>query len=182
MQVTRTSPVQFNISPTSDSTLIVKFIVKGLRDIIRVDLNIVIYFRNSVHRNMVETVCSDILSVYTSTEDRYYNAYIKVPEFKNYIQCYIIFIIGSNYGFDKKVFIEDINIEYSLEKIDIQSVDEIPLEKPGNITIDQTIDLIISQYRKELPKDSIRRVSFIYPMYGNDSFHIVASNHIKYLT
>lgn len=181
MQVTRTSPVQFNIIPKSNSTLIVKFIVKGLRDIIRIDFNVVIYYKNPIHRNMVETVSSDILSVYTSTEDRYYKAQIKIPIFKNYIQCYLIFTISPNHGLDKKVFIEDVDIEHSPEKLDVHTIEEIPIERPKHQTINQTIDLTIDQYRRELPKDPIKRISYIYPLHGNDSFHIVASNHIKYL-
>ena len=181
MQVTRKYPVQFNITPVPGSTLSVKFIVKGLRDIIRIDFNIVTYFKNPIHINMVEMTSSDILSICTSIEDSYYKAQIKIPEFTNYIRCYIIFAIDSNYGFDKKVFIEDISIEYSSEKIDVQTIEEIPLEGSKHQTINQIIDATIEQYMRMLPKDLIKRVSYIYPLYGNDSFHIVASNHIKYL-
>lgn len=180
MQVTRTSPVQFNITPIPGS-IAIKFIVKGSKDIIRIDFNIIIYFKNPIHRNMVEMTSSDILSIYTSIEDRYYKAQIKIPEFKDYVQSYIIFTIGPNHGLDKRVFIEDINIEHLSEKIDIQTLEEIPLERPKHQTINQTIDAIIGQYSRVLPKDPIKRISYIYPQYGNDSFHIVASNHIKYL-
>jgi len=181
MQITRTSPVQFNVTPIPGSTLIVKFIVKELRDIIRVDFNVVIYFKNPIYRNMVETISSDILSVYTSIEDRQYKAQIKIPIFKNYTQCFLIFTISPNHGLDKKAFIEDISIEHSSEKIDVQTIEEIPLEKPKHHTINQTVDLTIDQYKRILPKDPIKRISYIYPIYGNDSFHIVASNHTKYL-
>lgn len=40
---------------------------------------------------------------------------------------------------------------------------------------------MICQHNKGLPKDSKKRVSYIYPLHNNDSFGIVASNHIKYL-
>jgi len=130
---------------------------------------------------MVETISSDILSVYTSIEDRYYKAKIKIPEFKNYIQCYVIFIVGPNHGLDKKVFIEDISIDHSSEKIDVQTIEEVPLPRPKDYTIYDTIDQTINHHKKELLKDSIKRVSYIYPVYGNDSFHVVASNHVKYL-
>ena len=82
MQVTRTSPVQFNITPIG-SVLAVKFIVKGLRDIIRIDFSIVICFKNPLHSNMIEMTSSGILSIYTSIEDKYYKAQIKIPEFKD---------------------------------------------------------------------------------------------------
>lgn len=181
MRVTRTSSIQMNIIPIPDSTLIVKFIVKGSRDIIRIDFHAIIYFKGPIHINMIDMASSDLLSVFTSIEDRYYKAQIKIPEFKSCIQSYVIFTLGSNEALHTEAFIEDIDIEHSSEKIDVQTIEEIPLSRQKYRTMNDMIDLIIDQHRRELPKDSMKRISYIYPLYGNDSFHVVASNHIKYL-
>ncbi len=181
MQATRTSPIQFNIKPISGSTLSLKFLVKGSREVVKIDIRIVIYFKNAVHKNMIDMICSDILSISTSREDRTYNALIKVPEFKNYTQSHIIFAVNQNESLYKKIFIEDISIEFSSQKIDNPIIEEISSSKSKNCTTSEMIDQMIHQYDMKLPKDSKKRVSYIYSLYSNDSFHIVASNHIKYL-
>jgi glycosyltransferase involved in cell wall biosynthesis len=181
MQVTRTSPIQFNIKPISGSTLSLKFLVKGSKETIKIDTRIVIHFKNSIHRNMVDMVSSDILSVLTHREDRIYKTLTKVPEFKNYTQSYIIFAVNQNEGLQKKAFIEDINIGFLSQKIDNPIVEEISLSKPKGFTTSEMIDQMTQQYDRNLPKDSKKRVTYIYSLYSNDSFHIVASNHIKYL-
>ena len=181
MQVTRTSPIQFNIKPISGSTLSLKFLLKGSKDIVKIDTRIVIHSKNTVHRNMVDMVSSDILSISTHTEDTIYKTFTKVPEFKNYTQSYIIFAVNQNESLYKKAFLEDISIEFSSQKIDYPIVEEISLSKPKDITTSEMIDQMTQQYNGNLPKDSKKRVSYIYSLYSNDSFHIVASNHIKYL-
>lgn len=181
MQATRTSPIQFDIKPISGSTLSLKFLVKGSRDILKIDTRIVIHFKNTIHRNMIDVISSDILSISTSTEDKIYKVLTKVPEFKNYTQSYIIFAINQNESLYKKVFIEDICIEFSSKKIDGPIVEEIPLSKSKNCVTNEMIDQMMYQYDRELPNDPKKRVSYIYSLYSNDSFHIVASNHIKYL-
>ena len=195
MQLTRTSPVLFNIMPISGSTLILKFIVKESREIIKIDIRIIIHFKNPVHRTMTDMVSSDILSIPAFAEDKAYKALIKIPEFKNYTQSYITFTIDPKESLYKKVFIEDINIEISSQKIDGPVIEEIPLPSnhitslpsnhitslPSNHITSDTLGQMIYQYNRDLPKDPKLRISYIYSLYANDSFAIVASNHIKYL-
>ena len=178
MELTRTSPIQFNIKPISGSTLNLKFIVKGSRDIIRFDIRVIIHSKNPIHRTMTDMISSDILGLYTLVEDSAYKVLIKIPEFKNYTKSYIIFTIDPNESLYKKVFIEDINIEFSFQKIDGPVIEEIP--SPNGHTKSDTIFQMVSQYN-ELPKDSKKRISYIHSLYANDSFAIVASNHVKYL-
>lgn len=178
MELTRTSPVQFNIKPISGSTLNLKFIVKGSRDIIRFDIRVIIHSKNPVHRTMTDMISSDILGLYTLIEDRSYKVLIKIPEFKNYTKSYIIFTIDPNESLYKKVFVNDINIEFSSQKIDGPVIEEI--SSPNGHTKSDTMFQMVSQYN-ELPKDSKKRISYIYSLYANDSFAIVASNHVKYL-
>ena len=183
MELTRTSPIQFNIIPISGSTLILKFRVKGSRDIIKIDIRIIIYFKNPIHRTMTDTISSQVLSLLTFAEDKVYKTLIKIPEFKNYTQSYVIFTIDPKESLYKKVFIEDINIEFSSQKIDVPIIEEILLEEillPRKYT-SETLDQMILEYNRELPKDSKKRISYIYSLYANDSFAIVASNHVKYL-
>jgi glycosyltransferase involved in cell wall biosynthesis len=181
MQVTRTSPIQFNIKPISGATLSLKFLIKGSMDIVKIDTRIVIHSNNIVHRNMVDMVSSDILSISTHAEDRIYKTLTKVPEFKSYTHSYIIFSVNQNESLLKKAFIEDINIEFSSQKLDNPIVEEILLSKSKGFTTSEMIDQMAQQYNRNLPKDSKRRVSYIYPLYSSDSFHIVASNHVKHL-
>src|SRR3972149_1051915 len=164
MQATRTAPIQFDVKPISGSTLSLKFLVKGSRDIIKIDSRIVIHFKNAIHKNMIDMISSDILSVTTYTEDRIFKVLVNVPEFKTYTKSYIIFSVNQNESLYKKVFIEDIS-----------------LSKTRSCTTIEMIDQMICQYDRELPKDQKKRVSYIYSLYSHDSFHIVASNHIKYL-
>lgn len=181
MQATRTSPIQFDIKPISGSTLSLKFLIKGSRDILKIDARIVIHFKNAVHKNMIDMISSNILSISTSTEDRIYKVLTRVPEFKNYTQSYIIFAINQNESLYKKVFIEDVSIEFLSKKIDCPIIQEISLSKPKCNTTNEMIDQMICQYDRKLPNDSKKRVSYIYSLYSNDSFHTVASNHVKYL-
>src|SRR3972149_11620899 len=116
MQTTRTSPIQFGIKPISGSTLSLNFLVKGSRDIIKIDIYIIIYSKNPIHRNMIDMIGSDMLSVSTYMEDKIYSALIKVPEFRNYTQSYLIFSINQSESLYKKVFIENINIEFLSQK------------------------------------------------------------------
>ena len=179
MELTRTSPIQLNIVPIPGSILILKFRVKGSRDIIKIDIRIIIYLKNPTHRTMTDMVSSEVLSLLAFAEDKVYKAVIKVPEFKNYTKSYIIFSIDPKESLYKKVFIEDINIELSSQKIDVPVIEEIPL--PKKYTIGETLDQMIYGYNRELPKDLKKRISYIYSLYANDSFAIVASNHVKYL-
>ena len=181
MQATRTAPIQFDVKPISGSTLSLKFLVKGSRDIIKIDSRIVIHFKNAIHKNMIDMISSDILSVTTYTEDRIFKVLVNVPEFKTYTKSYIIFSVNQNESLYKKVFIEDITIEFLSRKIDGPIVEEISLSKTRSCTTIEMIDQMICQYDRELPKDQKKRVSYIYSLYSHDSFHIVASNHIKYL-
>ncbi len=181
MQATRTFPIQFGIKPISGSTLSLNFLVKGSRDIIKIDVRIVIYSKNPVHRNMIDMIGSDMLSVSTYIEDKVYNALIKVPKFRNYTQSHLIFSINQSESLYKKVFIENIGIEFLSQKIDRNTIKEILQLGSKNFTTSEIIDQMTSQYDRGLPKDQKRRISYIYPIYSGDSFHVVASNHIKHL-
>ena len=179
MEFTRTSPIQMNIVPISGSTLDIKFKIKGSRKIVKINICAYIYFRHPIHRNMIDVISTDTLNIYTFGDDKAYRVLIKVPEFKNRTQSYVIFSIDHNEDPYAKVFIEEINIGISSQKIDESIIEEVPI--PKDPTINEMIDRMISQYYRELPKDSRKRISYIYPLHNKDSFHIVASNHIKYL-
>src|SRR3989338_3905589 len=140
MELTRTSPIQFNIKPISGSTLNLKFIVKGSRDIIRFDIRAIIHSKNPIHRTMTDMISSDILGLSTLIEDSAYKVLIKIPEFKNYTKSYIIFTIDPNESLYKKAFVEDINIEFSSQKIDEPVIEEIP--SPNGPKSDTTFQMV----------------------------------------
>lgn len=173
------SPIQININPISGGTLNLKFLIKGSKNLIKVNIGVHIYFKHPINRNMINVVSSDILSANIFGEDKTYRALIKIPEFKNRTQSYLTFSICQNENLYAKVFIENIDREFSSQKIDISTIEEVLI--PRDVTISEMIDCMVSQYSIELPKDTKRRISYIYPMHCNDSFHIVSSNHIKYL-
>jgi len=55
------------------------------------------------------------------------------------------------------------------------------MQKSQIRTIGEIIDEMKTKYNRELPKDPIKRISYIYPINSTHSFNIVAVNHIKYL-
>lgn len=82
--------------------------------------------------------------------------------------------------------IEYIPISKSDDKIEIneiedQKIEDIPIPELQIRTVSEMIDQMKAQYDIDLPKDSERRISYIYPLDSTHSFHFVAANHIKYL-
>ncbi len=179
MEFTRTSPIQINIDPIPDSTLVLKFLIKGSKNIIKINICAHIYFKHPVYINMINVVSADTISINTSGYDRSYRSLIKIPWFKNRTQSYIVFSIDSNENLYVKAFIENIDISFTSQKIDGPIIEEIPI--PIDQTISEMIDRMVNQHDIKLPKDPKNRISYIYPVNGNDSFHIVSLNHIKYL-
>jgi glycosyltransferase involved in cell wall biosynthesis len=187
MEFTKNSPIQMDIVPIPDSILPIRFIIKGSKRVTNINICVHVHFKNPIHSNMVDVVTSDILNIHTYTYDKAYRALIKIPKFKSKdrTKSYVIFLIDQNDDPYAKVCIEDIIIEDTIiediiiEEIDKSIIEEIPI--PKNLTISDMIDLMISRYDINLPKDLQNRISYIYPVYKADSFHIVASNHTKYL-
>ncbi len=82
--------------------------------------------------------------------------------------------------------IEDIHeLDDKIEDIPIPELDDkiedIPIPELQIRTVSEMIDQMKAQYDTDLPKDSERRISYIYPLDSTHSFHFVAANHIKYL-
>lgn len=71
-----------------------------------------------------------------------------------------------------------IESEYQRE---IKKILKKRMQKPQVRTIGEIIDDMTIKYNRELPKDPIKRISYIYPLNSTHSFNIVATNHIKYL-
>lgn len=177
MQFTKTQPVQIKIVPIPGSTLIFTFILKESKKHIKINISIIIYCKNPVHRNVVDSIGSKAISIHTSAERKAYKVSIGIPQFKNHVHSYILIQPESLHD---KAFIGSINIlEFSSIKIDEPIIEEIPI--PRDPTTSEIIDGLIDQYDQKLPKDPKKRISYIYPVHGNDSFGIVSSNHIKYL-
>lgn len=54
-------------------------------------------------------------------------------------------------------------------------------KKEESRTIGEIVNDMTSKYNTELPKDTIKRISYIYPLNSANSFNIVSANHVKYL-
>ena len=80
MQTTRLSPIKFDIKPISGSTLSLKFLAKGSQEIVKIDIRIIIHSKNTIYKNMIDMISSDILSISTSTEDKIYKVLAQVPK------------------------------------------------------------------------------------------------------
>lgn len=178
MQLVTNNPIQMNIIPSSGSTLVVKFILRKIKEVVKLNLCVHVYYKHPVNRNMIDVVTSDTLSAYTLPVDMAYRAYIKIPEFKNFTWSYLLISVDPNSGPYAKAFIEDIKLEFSSQEIDISKMEEV--EIPKALTMSGMIDLLVSQYKKNLPKDTKNRIFYIRP-WTNDSFGIVSHNHISYI-
>jgi glycosyltransferase involved in cell wall biosynthesis len=66
----------------------------------------------------------------------------KVPKFKNYISSYITFAINQDESLYKKVFIEDIRIEFLSQNVDRPIADNILLSKPTVCTTGKIVNPI----------------------------------------
>lgn len=181
MEFNKNSPIKMNVTLIPDSTLETRFIIKGSQSLTKVNICTYVHFRNPISKNMVDFERSEILSAYTYTYDKAYKALIKIPNFrsKDLTESYIMFSIDKEEDPYSKMSIEEITTKLSLEQLDESILEEI--STPKSFITGSMIDIMVSQCDKNLPNDLENRISYIYPVRKTDSFHIVASNHTKYL-
>lgn len=107
MEIAKNSPLIFNIIPDPESTVICEFLLKKSKDAIKVNIDLIIYFKNSTHRHITDVIASGTQSVFTDKEDRTHIFRLKTPKFKDRISSFVYISIDDF----RKIDIENIVIE-----------------------------------------------------------------------
>ena len=131
MEFTKLSPIIYNVSVVSGSSISCEFKVKGTKRSIKLNIELHIYFKHHLRPNMRDVVSSELQSVITSKIDTTHNINIIVPEFKDAVQSFIIIQIDKSADIYEKVFLEYINVDVGLQpqKIERMQLDQIRPEQ-----------------------------------------------------
>lgn len=119
MYVTRSSSIKFDIIPRQGSSLICELKLKGSKEIIKVNIDLIIYCKNPIHWHITDVMSSGVQSVYTSKEDSIHIVKLKVPEFKDRVQSYVTVSVDDI----RTVSVEHLRIEDEFD-IDIRKKKE----------------------------------------------------------
>lgn len=112
MEITRSSPIKFDIIPIPGSILICELKLKGSKHTVKVNVDLIIYYKNPNYWHITDVVSSGIQSIYTSKEDSIHIIELKVPDFKDRIQSFISISINDI----QKISIEHLIVEDELER------------------------------------------------------------------
>lgn len=160
MEFTKISPVNYNVKVAPGSTIKCEFRTQGCKKPIKLNVVLYIYFRHQTHTNMVDTISSEIYSVYTSKESKTHNIEIKVPEFKDCTQSFIAIQIDNSADVYEKVYLEYINVDtggfLQSEKIseNIQSLIQEPSPLRQSLADQLRASTIIPNLRQEKSQPS----------------------------
>lgn len=122
MELTKNSPIKCDIVPIPESAIMCEFKTKALKketktktikNEIKINVDIVIYYQNPDHYNMVDVTTSGVQSVYISKEDRFHSLKLDIPKFENKRrkQSYVIISLDNEEDPYIKVYVEDITVE-----------------------------------------------------------------------
>lgn len=116
MEINKRSPIQYDIRPIPGSVLVCEFKIKGQKNIVKINIELIIYHRRSNSANDVKKIgliSSGIQSIYTSTQDDIYTVNIRVPEFdiKNRTQSFLLVYIDNTENYYSRVNIESLTVE-----------------------------------------------------------------------
>lgn len=112
MEITKATPIRFDVIPKSESIVICKFMTRASKKKIKINIDTTIYYQNPTYSNMTDVVTSTTQSVYTSTEDKFHIIRMDIPKFKDRKQSHIIICIDNKEDPYTNISIEDITIEY----------------------------------------------------------------------
>ncbi len=111
MEFTIQSPIKYNVRVISGSIITCEFKIKGTKIPIKLNIELHVYFKHNIRSNMTDVVTSDVQSIKTSKEDTIHKIKIKVPEFKDCIQSFIVIHIDRSVELYTKAFLEYIKID-----------------------------------------------------------------------
>lgn len=182
------SPIKFDFSPNPKSTTIFEFRLKGSNKVIKINVDINIFYKDPYISGRVFLLNSGEKSVYTSTEDRVHTLKFSIPEFQNRTQSHIYMSmepIGDPY---QKVIIEDVKITsedapppviasaqgaMAVPNISIgPKIGDTPLNTTAITQIQPRPPIIEPQKPKLKLKDQSGNLNIICegPMFGNSGF------------
>lgn len=124
MEITKTSPMKIDIGVIPESTIVCELKLKGTKVPIKVNIDIHIYCKHPIHRNMTDVITSGIQSIYTSFNDTIHTIKMKIPSFRDRIQSCVYITIDQNQNPYAKVFIKDIIVE-DIHKYEIRQYTKI---------------------------------------------------------
>ncbi len=107
MEITRRLPLSIDIIPITGTTLICEFILKGSKNKIKVNTDLIIYYKNPNHRNITDVIASGTQTIYTTIEDNPHIFKLKVPQFKDRTRSFVNISVDDV----QSAFIEDLIIE-----------------------------------------------------------------------
>lgn len=108
MDITKTLPLRFDIVPIPESTLICEFKLKGIKEQIKINIDLIVYYRKH-SRQHINVLDSGMQNIYTSKEDKIHTIKLKVPKFKEKERTQSFILISIDKW--QKVCIEDITVE-----------------------------------------------------------------------
>lgn len=112
MDITRSSSIKFDIIPKPGSILVCELKLKGSKERIKVNIDLIIYYKNPNHWHMTDVVSSGVQSVYTSKEDSIHTIKLEVPDFKNRTQSFVNITVDDI----RPVSVEHLIIEDEIER------------------------------------------------------------------
>ncbi len=111
MEFATNNPIKYNVRVVPGSTITCEFKIKGTKKPIKLNVELHVYFKHNIRSNMTDVITSDIQSVKTSKEDTTHKVKIRVPEFKDCVQSFIIIQIDRSAELYTKAFLEYIKVD-----------------------------------------------------------------------
>lgn len=111
MEITKISPMKIDVGVISESTVVCELKIKGTKNPIKVNIDLHIYCKHPIHRNMTDVITSGIQSIHTSSNDSIHKIKMKIPQFNDRIKSCVYVSIDSNEGPYEKIYILSITVE-----------------------------------------------------------------------
>lgn len=107
MEITRRLPLDIDVIPVPGSTIICEFTLNGSKSKIKVNTDLIIYYKNPHQGHITHVIASGTQTIYTSIEKRAHIIKLKVPQFKNRIRSFVNISVDDV----QSAFIEDLIVE-----------------------------------------------------------------------
>jgi glycosyltransferase involved in cell wall biosynthesis len=114
MKITKSSDIKLNVIPNPGSTLICEIGIKGSKNRIKVNIDLIIYYKSATHQNVIDVVASGTQSIYTSTKSSNHIIKLGVPEYKNRTQSFVCITTDDiRPVYVENIFVEDVLTRYN---------------------------------------------------------------------
>lgn len=109
MDLTHTSSIIYDFVAIPEADVTFQFRLKGHKDIIKVSINMNIYYTDPFRIGRISVANPGIHTICTERDDKIHTIKMKIPQFKNYIKSCIVLSMETASS-EKKVIIEDLKI------------------------------------------------------------------------